>query len=483
MLAFAPDAPTTSPEVLTAVSAIPTQRGYASPPQGVSTGASAVAANTTGGALLLKLDSSNLTLAGTAADVYSLSGGTWSSIGTGYSAGTSRWAFAIFGNTILAINKATQLQSGTSTLSTVSNAPKASTMDVVGGFVILGDCNDGSTGLTTAFGDQPHRWWINPDPTATWEPDAVTQVTSGLLVDTPGPIVKHLRLNGEVVTYKPRSLYLGRFDGSDAVLTYTTISTDVGCPARDAVVGAGSAHYFPGDDDFWMFDGSRPVSIGGPVKEWFFGSDSVTGQMNRQQASMMQALHDRRNKLIYWFYPSAGSSTLDRCIVYHYGTNRWGAFSLTVRDVLQAITSSVTIDGLDALYATIADIPEIPFDSAYWTASTPVLAYLDTSNILKSLSGSGGPMSITTGDIGDEAGVSFISQVRPKFRQKPTSGTITGSTRMALGDTYTSASSSDLNGDRFDVLQSARYHKFAMTFADQTEVEQIGARIEQEGEE
>lgn len=485
MLAFAPDAPLTTPDILVAVSAIPTARGYASPPQGVNAGASSVGATTTGGALLPKLDGSSLTLVGSAADVYSLSAGSWSSIGTGYSAGVNRWAFAIFGNTILAANKAVELQSGTTTLSTISNAPKASTIETCQGFVILGDCDDSSTGLSTGFGDQPHRWWISQfeNPTGDWTPNASNQCTSGLLVETPGAIVRVCRLNSEVVVYKARSLYLGRFDGSDAVLRFTAVAADVGCPARDAVVSAGSAHYFPGDDNFWMFDGSRPVPIGEAIREWFFGSDITPGALNRQQQSLMQALHDRRSGLIYWFYPGSGQSTLTGCICYHYKTGRWGSFAIAINDAIQAVASAITIDGLDALYATIADIPEIPFDSPYWTAATPVLSYINSSNVLFSLSGSGGPMSLTTGLLGGEEAVSLCESVRPLFRTTPSSATITGYTRAAAGDAATLAATSTLANGRFPLLQSGRYHQFAVVFADQTELEMLPPKLIVEGEE
>lgn len=477
MLAFAPDAPITTAELLVDVSAVPTARGYASPPVGVSDGSSAVPASTLGGALLLKLDASNVTLAATASNIYSLSGGSWSSVGSGYSVGTNRWCFAIFGNTMLAANKAAYLQSGTSSFSTVSNSPKAACMDVGDLFVCLGNCDDtGSLGL---YGDQPHRWWISQrtNPTGTWAPSLSTRATTGLLVDTPGPITCVRRLGRYMIYYKSKGIYVGQFVGPPTELDFVCVSTDVGCAARDAVVAAGSVHYFPGDDDFYAFDGTRPSPIGAPIKEWFFG------RVSRSNMSLMQALHDRINSLIYWFYPVGNSASLTACIVYHYQTNRWGAFDLTVTDVLQAVTNGITIDTLGALYATFNDLPDIPFDSQYWTAATPVLAYIDTSSYLKSLSGSGGPMSCTTGMIGDEMSVSFCSNVLPKFRERPSAGTIVGSTVMELGDTPTQASSSTLNGRRFNVAQSGLYHQFAMEFTDQTELEAISLQLQPDGEE
>lgn len=481
MLAFAPDLPETTPEVLTAVSAVPTARGYRSPPLGIADGSGALADPSQGGALLLKLDGATRTIVGTVDSLYELSGGTWNDVSSGiYASGAARWRFAIFGNTSLAINKATQLQQGTlGAFAAVANAPKAACMDVADLFVCLGNCDDTGTGLGTGYGDQPHRWWISQwaNPTGSWAPSASTRATSGLLVDTPGAITAMKRLGAYMMAYKEKGVYLGSFVGPPVELDFQCVSTDVGCPSGDAVVAAGAVHYFVGDDDIYAFDGTRPVGIGAAVKDWFFA------RLNRAYASSVQALHDRSNKVIYWFYPVDTASTLTSCLVYHYPTQRFGHFDLTVRDVLEAATSAVTYDDLGALYATYDDMPAIAYDSPFWNANTPILAYINAADTLMNLSGNGGPMSLTTGWIGDEATVSLCTRVRPKFRAKPTGGDITAASVMDLGGTVATQAASAINGDRFDVLQSARYHRFAINFDDQAEVEALGVPLQPEGEE
>lgn len=491
MLTFAPDALSTAPEVLTAVSAVPTMRGYASPPVAVNAGLAALAAAPQGAALVIKSDSTRRTFAGTVDAIYEVSAGAWSDVSRvgGYTAATTRWAFGIVGNLSLAINKVTVLQSSTTgDFADVANTPMASTMCVAQGYVILGNCDDtGVAGLATTYGDQPDRIWISPfqDPTGDWDiqdngGDGVTL----RIVETEGAITRVERLNADVVAYKAKSLYLGRFTDDVDVLRFQCVASDVGCPARDAVVAAGSVHYFMGDDDIYAFDGSRPQPISGLLREWLFGSDTVTGRVNLAQISTVQAIHDRRSKLIYWCYASTGSDVLDEVVVYHYASQRWGSFEMTVKDVLQAVTDELTIDDLDSLYATIDAMSSAPpVDSPYWTSSLPVLAFFDASNVLQSFSGTGGPMTCTTGFFGSEDTVSLCDRVRPRFRVKPTTCSIAGHTTMALGDATTAAASGDINGDRFDVLQSARWHKFALTFNSQTELEAITPRLQPEGEE
>lgn len=350
-------------------------------------------------------------------------------------------------------------------------------MDVGDLFVCLGNCDDTSTGLSTGYGDQTHRWWISQrtNPTGTWAPSLTTRATSGLLVDTSGAITCVRRLGRYMVYYKTKGVYLGTFVGPPTELDFVCVNTDVGCPSGDAVVAAGSVHYFLGDDNFYSFDGSTCQPIGGAIREWFFN------RANRLYLSTAQALHDRANSLIYWWYPPSGSQVLSECVVYHYATGRWGAFTLTITDVLQSVTSGVTINGLGSLYSTFADLPDVSFDSQTWTASVPLLSYLNASYTLYSLSGSGGAMSCTTGMIGDETAMSLCTGVVPKVRTRPTSGSVVGYTINELGDTPTSASSGSLNGRRFDVLQTGLYHQFAMTFDDQTELEGIGPILKPAG--
>lgn len=470
MLAFAPDLPLTTPEVLSEVSAVPTSRGYKSPPTGVTTDTAALTDQSQGAALMLRLDGTTRTLAGSALALWELLSGTWTDVsrGTAYTAGTTRWRYAQFGNTSLAITKVTQLQfSNSGAFADVTAAPKAAFMDANQGFLVLGNTDDtGVSGLTTAFGDQPHRWWTSAlfSPTTPWQPNVATQATSGLLIDTEGPITGMKHLGAQMVAFKAKSMYVGDFVGPPVVLDFNLVADDVGCASNEAVAAANYSLYFPGDDDFYVFDGSRPQRIGAAIREWFFA------RLNRTYISTIQALHDRTSNLIFWFYPTT-SAALDSVVVYHYPTGRWGAFSLTITDVLRAVTSAITYDDLGGMFATYDDMPNIAYDSPFWTAASPVLAYFDAADTLKSLSGISTAMTMTTGWIGAEELVSLCTRVRPKFRTKPSGGTITHSHVMDLAGTVESEAPNSINGDRFDVLASGRYHRFATSFVGTTEIE------------
>ena len=485
MLTFMPDALDIAPEVLQAVSAVPTLRGYATPPSGVDLGVAALSATSQGGALLYLLGGGTRTIVGSAEKLEEAGATAWTDVtrtASAYAAGANRWRFAQFGNTSLAINLATVLQqSASGAFADVANAPKAALIEAASGFVMLANTDDASLGISGGpNAAQEHRWWCSQifNPTGTWAPSVSTQATTGLLVETPGAITALRRLQSEIVAYKAKSIYVARYVGSPVVWQFQCVSTDIGCASHEAVVAAGTVHYFIGDDDIYVFDGSRPTSIGKGVKEWFFA------RLNRTYISNIRAIHDRVNSRIYWFYPVA-SAALTSCLVYHYDTQRWGHFDLTITDVLESITSAITYDAFSDKFGTSIQYDQLPTDisynSPYWNAATPVLSYISTADKLTGLSGTASGATMTTGWYGSEDTVTVCTRVRPRYRTKPTAATITPASLFDLGGTIRYGSTSSINGDRFDVLQAGRYHRFALTFTGSMEVEALNPTLKPQG--
>lgn len=483
-LAFAPDAPPTTPEVLTAVEMIPSMTGYKAAASGLSAGYSALAASPLGAALLLQLDGNYRIFAGTGTRLYEASGSSWtdrSAGGVAYSTTASPWRFAAFGNTSLAANKVAALQYSNSGAFAAVTAPKAALVEVCQGFVILADCDDTGAGLGTSYGDQPHRWWCGQsfNATGTFAPSVTTQATTGLLVDAPGKITALKRLGGNCIAYKGRSIFIGTYVGPPVVWQWQLVPGDIGAPSQESVVSIGTAHVFIGYEDIYLFDGSRPVPIGAGVKTWFFN------RLNKSYAHLIQGSHDAVNGLVYWAYPSGQSTSCDSVLVYNYKTQRFGHITLSTPCMAQTVSAAVTYDNFaSALGVTnYDDVPAIPYDSPFFQAGAPVVAYFDTSFVLKTLTGTAGSSSLTTGLIGEDQQVSLCWRVRPRFRTPPSSASIVPSGYFQHGATASVGASAAINGDRFDVLQSARWHAFAMSFTGECDIEGVLPSLRKQGQE
>ena len=440
---------------------LPTLKGYKGAPALVSQ-TNALSADCRGAAYVVKLDNTTRLFAGTQTKLYELSGSAWSDVSrVGDYAGStdSAWRFAQFGNVTLAVNltDATQKSVSSGAFSDLAGAPKAAVIDTVGGFVFLGNYHDGTETRDGVF------WSAYQDYTD-WTPDVATQCGNLRLLDTPGEIRGLKRLGQYAVAYKEGSLYLGVNNGPPVLWGFTLVSGEIGAVSQEAVVSIETAHFFIGRNDIYMFDGSRPVPVGEGIREWFFDN------LNYQFAYRIRGVHDKLNTLVYWYYPSSGSETLDSCIAYNYKTGKWGRADRTVEACLEFISGALTYAALETSYVTYNAIPDVSYNSPFWTSTSPVMAVFDTDHALKTLSGTSISSSLTTGAIGDDVQFTLLSRVQPRFINDAASGEMTNFYRTTDGSSYTQDAAAAMSSNRFDVLRSARWHKVRMDFTGDVEL-------------
>lgn len=482
LIGFAPDLDSTTAGVITdCTNIIPVPKGFAAAPSPAAAGVAALADDCRGLVVARKLDDTNRLIAGTQDALYERSGLTWTDVSSApYTGGTeSRWRFAQFGDVTLATNRADDIQSSSSGAfaSLGGSPPKASIVESVAGFVMVFDVNDATYG----FGDSPDRWWCSGlYNQATWQPSTATQAATGRLFDTPGKILAGRRLGSNIVAYKEKSMFLGVYQGPPFVWGWQLISSDIGCLSQEACVNIGTAHVFASYDDFYVFDGSQPISIGEDrLRKWY------QDNLNLSFKHRVTALHDRSRSLVYFFFPSTSSITgdPDMGVAYNYAKNEWGRADITLQAAADYVSGAITYDDLGTLYSTYDDLPDISYDSPFWTASSFVPAVIDTSNTIMALNGTPGASSITTGDVGDDVTLSFLSRVTPRFLTRPTSGSLIPYSRNAMGDDLTAGGESTMSSSRFDFMQSARWHRIKLEFTGSMELAGLDWTIVEDSEE
>jgi len=481
---FAPDAdPTTPGAVLECDQMLPSTKGMKAAPSNLATSFAALAEAATGAAMLVKLDGTTRLFVGSNAKINEGASGSWTNVsrGLGYTAGSNRWRFAQFGNDSVAANKTVPLQRSSGAAFADLTAPKASLVETLAGFVILADCNDSGTGLATGFGDQPNRWWCSGIyDVATWTPSLASQCASGLLVDAPGPIRALRRLGASVVAYKDAAIFVGTYVGPTAgVWRFDLVPGDIGCSSQEAVVSTGASHLFPGEDDFYSFDGARPQTIGAPVREWFFS------RLNKKYKDKIRGLHDRTSGLVWWFYPSTNSTdgSLDSAIVYDYRANRWGSADRSIEATVEIVLDGITYDNLGSSYATYDDLPAIPADSPFWTAGAPTLAVISTDHKPYILGGVPGSWSFTTSRLGGDDSVSLVKRITPRWISRPSVSALTPMWSMGSGESMSSGTSVPLSSGRFDTLRAARWHQFRVSGSGSAELAGLDVSAQPDGDE
>lgn len=471
LLGFAPDLDPITPGVLTdCTHLIPNERAMQAAPSAVDgvTGLSALGAACRGAAVVVRLNGSRRTFAATQTDIFELTGTSWTDVCTTALTGSSenRVMFAQFGDTTLATNDTEAILSATSgNFTAIAGAPKARIVIAVPKFVVAMNTNDGT------YGDSPDRWWCSEFENASgWAPSVNTQCATERIIESGGEITAGLPFGSGFVAYKSRAMYLASYSGPPSVFVLQRVPGEQGCVGPEAVCDIGGPHVFVGEDNIWLFDGSRPVPIGNEIRQWFYNDLSPTYRYRTI------VTYDRNNGRVWVFYPSTISTgNPDSAVVYHIGRQKWGRSNRSVEAALNFVTPGLTWDTLNTVASTWDTLPNIPWDSQAWQAGGRALGVFNTSHQLKILTGSGENSGMTTGDLGDDDAVTFLNGVRLRFLTEPTTATATGQTKMGAGQAATAASTSTMIDSKFPLTQAGRWHRFSFLFTGNTEV--TGIRI------
>jgi hypothetical protein len=459
VIGFVPDQDPTLPGALVECDeVIPSDVGMKGAPTPVDVGLPALADECRGAAIARNLSGNKRLLAGTETALYDASATSWNDVSAAtYALGADdRWSFCQFGDATIAATISQPIQRSVSgAFAAITNAPKAEMVESVKGFVIAFHTNE------TNFGDSPDRWWCSAlyDETD-WTPSVSTQCTTGRLVEGGGPITAARRLGDDIVVYKGRAMFLGRYAGAPEVWSFTQVASEVGCVGQEAIVDIGVAHVFVGEDDIYIYDGVRPQSIAsGQVRQWFVDNRDPT------YAYRTRVLWDRQNSLVWIFYPSAsGDGAVDAGLVYHTKKARWGVVARDVEAAVNYISPSITYDSGTPLVTTYDASPSIPYDSPFWVAGTETPAIFQTDHAIYTLSGTTGQSSFTVGDFGDEDEFTMCDSFKVRYKRRPESATCTGYTKNDGGQqTLTTVSTASRDDASFDMRQTGRWHRFKVT--------------------
>jgi len=258
-------------------------------------------------------------------------------------------------------------------------------------------------------------------------------------------------------------MYIGVNVGPPNVWEFNLIPGTAGALSQEVVVDIGTSenpkHIFMGADDFYIYDGSKPLPIGtNRVKLQVFG------MLQQSRYYACKSLHDKANNLVRFYYPTTDTAQPNSCVVYNYRTDQWGVDDRQIEAAVDFVAPSVSYGGLGALYSTYANFPSLSYGTAFIGATQTQPAIFTASHVLKTLTGPAGSTSFTTGDLGDDSQVTTATRVIPRFVQTPTTATLTNYYKMSSGDSLTADQITTLSSGRFDFLREARWHRLQFNF-------------------
>ena len=408
--------------------------------------------NSCAGAVVMKDNTgNNYIFAGDKTKLYSISGITatdFSKAG-GYTDNAEGWSFIKWGSKVIASKRGDTpqiLTLGSSTFADLGGSPPQSrTLSTIRDFVVTGNTYDGTDGSIinrvrwSGFNDED-QWTVG------------TNQSDFQDLQGRGGAVQRI-VGGEYgIVFQERSIWRMSYVGTPLVFQLDEVEPGLGTPAGGSVVQHGSDIYYLGQDGFYVLrNGSTSTPIGVSKVDLFFWKN-----VNQSYLSRITAAISPKDGVIVWAYPSLDSNgEPDRMILFNYKTGKWSTASMGCQTLLQGATSAYTLEDLDD-FGTL-DALTSSLDSDIWKGGSFQIAAFNTENKLAFFSGETLPITIETGEISSEAGLSSLSSVRPVIDGECT---VTVSTRNNLLDTPTEGLPASVDSTQKANLRThARYHR------------------------
>jgi hypothetical protein len=257
----------------------------------------------------------------------------------------------------------------------VSGAPTASVMSVVSDR----DRHLFLMGTETTIGDPSTQdpmfiRFSNQEDINTWNP-TVTNTAGTFRLDTGNEIIGALQGKDYILVLTDQAAYTIQFVGPPFTFSIRQVGTNCGCIGQHAMVYAQAAVFWMGfGGGFFVFDGTVK-QIPSLVEDFVFTDIGDNLGFNYDASQITYAYHNSLYNEVGWNYAKAGSTQIDRNVVYNFIENTWVVGSL-------ARTTYADAHTFDLPYATqyiTNGIPTFPIingatnifgSTKYWAQET-----------------------------------------------------------------------------------------------------------------
>jgi hypothetical protein len=157
--------------------------------------------------------------------------------------------------------------------------------------------------------------WSDQRDMEEWTPDATNQA-GDFALQTAGALMCGKVVKGGVLLFTDLDVHLAQYVGGTLIYGFDRIGTACGVVSRQCVAAIDAQAVWMGNNSFWLYNGYiQPLAC--DVQDYVFGD------FNAQQASKTYAVRDSANSEILFYYCSASSNEIDRCVIWNYKANYW----------------------------------------------------------------------------------------------------------------------------------------------------------------
>ena len=240
------------------------------------------------------------------------------SLPTGVSAATTYYVYQVNGLTFNLLDGTGAVvnttSSGTGAVSLIVDVPTVQnnlTVSDSSRFVIAFGCNDyGSSVL-----DPMLIRWSAQDDIYNWTPDPTNQA-GFIRISHGSEIVGIVQTRQEIVMFTDSAVYSLQYLGPPYVWVPQLLGDNISTISPNSAVIASGVVYWMGVDKFYVYDG-RVNTLNCDLRRYVFQD------LNQEQALQVFAGTSEGFNEVWWFYCSAGSTVVDKYVIYNYEEKIW----------------------------------------------------------------------------------------------------------------------------------------------------------------
>lgn len=178
-------------------------------------------------------------------------------------------------------------------------------------FVLVFGTND----YGTATLDPMLIRWSEQENPFVWTP-AITNQAGSARLSHGSEIVTAIQTRQEIVTFTDQALYSLQYLGPPYVWGTQLLGDNISIASPNSVALASGVVYWMGVDKFYVYDG-RVQTLNCDLRRYVFGD------FNQDQSTQVFAGTNEGFNEVWWFYCSAGSTVIDKYVVYNYLEKIW----------------------------------------------------------------------------------------------------------------------------------------------------------------
>jgi len=183
-------------------------------------------------------------------------------------------------------------------------------------FVLAFGCNDPTGTYATTDLDPMQIRWSDQENILLWGPNLASNQAGDLRLSHGSQIITALQSRQEIIVWTDAAIYSLQYLGPPYVWGSQLLADNISIISQNAAVAVNNIVYWMGVDKFYMYSG-RVETLPSAVRSYVFNN------MNMTQSDQFFAGTNEGFSEVWWFYCSAGSTVIDRYVIYNHLERIW----------------------------------------------------------------------------------------------------------------------------------------------------------------